>query len=121
MKPASTAPSAHEAAPTATIELAVSGMSCAACVGRVERALGAVPGVEQASVNLATQRATVRGAASGQALLAAIERAGYAARQLDGPAGLEDAQAQAEQEAERAQLQRDWLLATLLALTEIVD
>ncbi|WP_343293193.1 heavy metal translocating P-type ATPase [Vandammella animalimorsus] len=120
MKPASTAPSAHDAAPATTIELAVSGMSCAACVGRVERALGAVPGVEQASVNLATQRATVRGAASGQALLAAIERAGYAARQLDGPAGLEDAQAQAEQEAERAQLQRDWLLATLLALPVFV-
>ena len=34
----------------------VRGMHCAACVGKVERALSAVPGVEQASVNLATEQ-----------------------------------------------------------------
>ena len=43
-----------------TIELAISGMHCASCVGRVESALAAVPGVAQASVNLATERASVR-------------------------------------------------------------
>jgi len=37
----------------------VRGMHCAACVGRVERALTSVPGVDQASVNLATEQATV--------------------------------------------------------------
>jgi copper ion binding protein len=51
------------AAPAGSVELAVEGMTCASCVGRVERALRAVPGVEEASVNLATERATVRGSA----------------------------------------------------------
>lgn len=41
------------------IEFAVAGMTCASCVARVERALKALPGVESASVNLATERATV--------------------------------------------------------------
>src|SRR5215213_10748769 len=43
-----------------TIDLKISGMTCASCVGRVERALKAVPGVVEASVNLATERASVR-------------------------------------------------------------
>ncbi|MEO1569743.1 MAG: heavy metal translocating P-type ATPase [Bacteroidota bacterium] len=45
---------------TATATLSVQGMTCAACSGRVERALGKVPGVVEATVNLATERATVR-------------------------------------------------------------
>ena len=40
--------------PSETVELAVQGMSCASCVGRVEKALDRVPGVLAASVNLAT-------------------------------------------------------------------
>src|SRR4051812_22602309 len=42
----------------------VSGMSCASCVGRVEKALGKVPGVTNVNVNLATERATVKYLAS---------------------------------------------------------
>ena len=42
-----------------TCEFPVQGMTCGACVRRVERALGRVPGVETASVNFVTQRATV--------------------------------------------------------------
>ena len=38
----------------------IEGMTCASCVARVEKALKAVPGVESASVNLATEKATVR-------------------------------------------------------------
>jgi len=60
-------------------DLVIEGMSCAACVGRVARALEAVPGVTSAQVNLATERASVAGAASLSALLAAVEEAGYAA------------------------------------------
>ncbi|MGX1747681.1 MULTISPECIES: heavy metal translocating P-type ATPase [unclassified Brevundimonas] len=55
-------------------------MTCASCVGRVEKALAAVPGVLSASVNLATERATVRflsGAKTFQDLAAAVEQAGY--------------------------------------------
>ena len=61
-----------EPARVGPIELAVEGMTCASCVGRVERALRAVPGVEDAAVNPATERATVRGSAEPSALVAAV-------------------------------------------------
>ncbi|WP_197372868.1 cation transporter, partial [Ralstonia pseudosolanacearum] len=69
-------------ADAASLDLEIEGMTCAACAGRVERALRAVPGVTQASVNLATERARVqRGdAVSGDALVAAVVAAGYEAR-----------------------------------------
>ncbi|MGD7361059.1 cation transporter, partial [Ralstonia pseudosolanacearum] len=69
-------------ADAASLDLEIDGMTCAACAGRVERALRAVPGVTQASVNLATERARVqRGdAVSGDALVAAVVAAGYEAR-----------------------------------------
>ena len=58
----------------------VVGMTCAACVSRVQRGLGAVPGVRDAAVNLATNKATVelaRGAVAPGALVRAIREAGY--------------------------------------------
>lgn len=61
-------------------DLDISGMTCAACAGRVERALRAVPGVTEASVNLATERARVQGGAARDALVAAVTAAGYEAR-----------------------------------------
>ena len=59
-------------------------MTCASCVGRVERALGKVPGVAEASVNLAIEQATVAVAPGTDpaALVTAIERAGYSAQLL---------------------------------------
>ena len=62
-----------------TLTLPVEGMTCASCVGRVERALRAVPGVTQANVNLATERAEVitTDPADRSRLVAAIEDAGY--------------------------------------------
>ncbi|MBH1986536.1 MAG: copper-translocating P-type ATPase [Burkholderiales bacterium] len=69
------------------VQLAVRGMTCAACVGRVERALRKVPGVADAQVNFATEVASVHWAPGGalaadaeSALLAAIEKAGYHAQ-----------------------------------------
>lgn len=66
---------------TREIEFPVEGLSCAACVGRAERALTAVSGVAGASVNLATRRARVRldDPAAVTPALAALERAGYPA------------------------------------------
>ena len=66
------------------VTLNVDGMTCASCVGRVERALKAVPGVEEASVNLATQQATLSGPTQDpqawtSAAVAAVIRAGYEA------------------------------------------
>ena len=62
-------------------------MTCASCVGRVESALAKVPGVTEASVNLATDTARVEGTISdAEALLRAIERAGYTGRVRSGVA-----------------------------------
>ncbi len=68
--------------PTESCTLDISGMTCASCSARVEKALNKVPGVFDASVNLATEQATVKLAqgASAAALIAAVERAGYGAQ-----------------------------------------
>ncbi|MEO8314854.1 MAG: heavy metal translocating P-type ATPase [Pseudomonadota bacterium] len=66
--------------------LQIEGMTCASCVARVEKALLKVPGVASASVNLATERATVKALPSVRvsALSAAVEKAGYAAKDVAG-------------------------------------
>ncbi|WP_186078964.1 heavy metal translocating P-type ATPase [Burkholderia gladioli] len=71
------------------IELEIGGMTCASCSGRVEKALAQVPGVSRASVNLATERASVRAeaAVSVAQLVAAVEKAGYRATPAAGSAG----------------------------------
>jgi Cu+-exporting ATPase len=68
----------------AEVALQVEGMTCASCVARVEKALLKVPGVSGAAVNLATEKATVQAAAGVPvaALKAAIEKAGYAAKEV---------------------------------------
>ncbi|HBW61503.1 MAG TPA: heavy metal translocating P-type ATPase, partial [Comamonas kerstersii] len=107
--------------PSQTVELAVEGMTCASCVGRVERALQKVPGVTAAQVNLATERATVQGSATLEALLAALDKAGYPGQPIDTQAARAQAEAQAaHKEAEYAALQRDFTLATVLALPVFV-
>jgi len=66
----------------ATCTLDLTGMHCASCVGRVERFLKKVPGVEDAAVNLATNRASVSfdpALVQTDALVAAVEKAGYGA------------------------------------------
>ncbi len=61
-----------------TLDLEIQGMTCASCVARVERALKAVPGVTSVAVNLATEKAEVRGTAAPEALIGAVTKAGYA-------------------------------------------
>ena len=63
--------------------LRIGGMTCASCVARVEKALQAVPGVERASVNLATEKASVHGAAAPGALREAVQAAGYDAAEVE--------------------------------------
>ena len=67
--------------PQQTLELSIDGMTCASCVGRVERALNKVPGVNSVSVNLANERAHLQllGQIDPQILLDAVSKAGYAA------------------------------------------
>ncbi len=66
-----------------SLDLQISGMSCAACVRRVERALLRVDGVVSATVNLGTERARVGGSAAPAMLVAAVEAAGYGAELPD--------------------------------------
>ncbi|MGA4638275.1 heavy metal translocating P-type ATPase [Stutzerimonas stutzeri] len=65
--------------PVQSLELAIDGMTCASCVGRVERALLKVPGVRSAAVNLASERAHVEvlGTPDPAALIQAVGAAGY--------------------------------------------
>lgn len=57
----------------------VTGMSCAACSARVEKAVSGVDGVENCTVNLLTNSMGVEGTASDEAIIAAVEKAGYGA------------------------------------------
>jgi len=68
--------------PTESLKLDIIGMTCASCSTRVEKALNKVPGVLEASVNLATEQATVSlvQGTSAAALIAAVEHAGYGAQ-----------------------------------------
>jgi Cu+-exporting ATPase len=68
-----------------TLRLQIEGMTCASCVSRIEKALRQVPGVLSASVNLATETAEVSvagNAAMLPALMAAVAKAGYQARDI---------------------------------------
>ncbi|MGS1009143.1 heavy metal translocating P-type ATPase [Achromobacter anxifer] len=100
-----------------TIELSVTGMTCASCVGRVEKALKAVPGVNSASVNLATERAsiTAAGGVPASALIQAVAKAGYEAKPLAAEASDTDAVAE-RQAAELKSLKRALTVATIFAL-----
>ena len=100
-----------------SVELAVEGATCASCVGRIEAALKRVPGVVEATMNLATERATVRilsGAVGSADLQAAVERAGYQARPAPS-ATAGDARSKAR-EREAVRLWRAFLFAAGLTL-----
>ncbi|HEY3845885.1 MAG TPA: heavy metal translocating P-type ATPase [Acetobacteraceae bacterium] len=80
-------------------KLAIGGMTCATCAGRVKHALAAVPGVLRAEVNLATQRATVEGITGllhPAALIEAVQDAGYDATLLTDDAAQQRAAEQAD-------------------------
>lgn len=112
------------AAPHGDIDLAIEGMSCASCVSRVENALKAVPGVEGASVNLATERATVKaGTASTAALEAAVQAVGYHAHAITAAAPQADHAERHDHAAEglAGSLTVAALLTAPLFLVEMLD
>ncbi len=85
----------------AALRLSIGGMACAGCVAAVEKALRAVPGVAEATVNFADRTATVIGTADAVTLVAAVREAGYAAAEMR---GLEDEQLR--EAGERAEYRR---------------
>lgn len=102
--------------PSHSLELAIEGMTCASCVGRVERALAKVPGVRTASVNLASERAHVEllGAVEAATLIAAVDKAGYKARPL------EPDQPTVDPAVARLARERWWLAAAILLSLPLV-
>ncbi|KRD62441.1 ATPase [Ensifer sp. Root278] len=100
-----------------TIELTIEGMTCASCVARIEKALKTVPGVTEASVNLATERASVhvtKGIATAAALEEAVRVAGYAAKRITGDESVDREGEKREQETRK--LARSLLIAGVLTL-----
>ena len=99
--------------PAGVLEFPVEGMTCASCIGRVEKALKAVPGVIDATANLAQERARVRfikGAATFEDFANAIERSGYRALRENTATPAEDDRRATEAKT----LRHDLLIAAIL-------
>ncbi len=113
-----------------SIELSITGMTCAACVRRIEKAVRAVPGVDEATVNLVTQRASIRfdpSATDAGALAGAIEKAGYTVVDERMTASTVAARAPSKadilaeaEEREQRSLRRDFILAAAFTLPLLV-
>ncbi|AGQ29825.1 copper-exporting P-type ATPase CopA [Serratia liquefaciens] len=96
-----------------SVQLLLSGMSCASCVSKVQNALQSVSGVDQARVNLAERSALITGSADPQALVAAVEKAGYGAEMIQD----ETERRERQQQTAQANMKRfRWQAALGLAL-----
>ncbi|MEG1349054.1 MAG: copper-translocating P-type ATPase, partial [Hafnia sp.] len=96
-----------------SVQLLLDGMSCASCVLKVQNALQGVPGVEQARVNLAERSALVTGHSDPQALIQAVEKAGYGAEIIQDE---EKRRARQQESAEKSVKKFRWQAALGLGL-----
>lgn len=125
----------HAPAPApGEITLDVEGMTCASCVRRVERSLSRVDGVSDASVNFATEQATVSydpSAVDISALTAAVEKAGFGvsvpqAREQSAPAPEQSGETQADpreqaREREMNDLKRKWVVGLAIGALMMIE
>ncbi|UXN23416.1 heavy metal translocating P-type ATPase [Curtobacterium flaccumfaciens] len=104
-----------------TVELDITGMTCASCANRIERKLGKLPGVT-ATVNYATEKAQVQVAADGtadpEALIAAVESAGYGAT-VPAPPAAADADPAVDEDP-TGPLRRRLVVSAVLAMPVVV-
>lgn len=104
-----------------TVELDITGMTCASCANRIERKLGKLPGVT-ATVNYATEKAQVQVAADGtadpEALIAAVESAGYGAT-VPAPPAAADADPAVDEDP-TGPLRRRLIVSAVLAVPVVV-
>ncbi|MBT1683101.1 heavy metal translocating P-type ATPase [Curtobacterium flaccumfaciens] len=104
-----------------TVELDITGMTCASCANRIERKLGKLPGVT-ATVNYATEKAQVQVAAEGtadpEALIAAVESAGYGAT-VPAPPAAADADPAVDEDP-TGPLRRRLVVSAVLAVPVVV-
>ncbi|MGB7757825.1 MAG: heavy metal translocating P-type ATPase [Salinisphaera sp.] len=97
------------------IEFRVDGMTCGACVARVEKKLSRLDGVIEATVNLTTERARVRylaGRVDREAMFACVEKAGYTPVALDEPT----AETDDDESSEAGQLKRSLIVGALFTV-----
>ena len=103
-------------------QYSVTGMSCAACVARVEKAVSQVPGVDTCSVSLLTNSMGVEGSAPDAAIIRAVENAGYGAKAKDKSANAGTRQA-AEEDAladKETPVLRKRLIASVVVLIPLL-
>ncbi len=99
--------------PPQSLDLAISGMTCAACATRIEAVLNKLPGVE-ANVNFASEKASIRfrpGQADAASLIAAVRRTGYEAR--ESTSNSRAAEKARKAAAYNAELKRFWISVVL--------
>jgi Cu+-exporting ATPase len=123
--PASPGASPGNPGADAQLDLDIQGMTCASCVRRVERALRAVPGVQDATVNFATHQASVThdaSVATYDALAQAVRKAGYdvVRPRVEVAASARAAAMDQAAEDEQQAIRRDFTLAALLTLPLLV-
>lgn len=96
----------------------VTGMSCAACSARVEKAVSKVPGVTSCSVSLLTNSMGVEGTASDKAIISAVQKAGYGASKKGGSKAAESADESALRDTETPKLKKRlfWSVGFLVIL-----
>ncbi|MBP1044476.1 copper-translocating P-type ATPase [Vagococcus sp. BWB3-3] len=100
--------------------LAISGMTCANCSARIEKELNNQPGVKNANVNLATERATVQyedSTTDVEKLIASVEKIGYGAILFDEE---HKRQIEANKQAEISKMKRDLIISALLSTPMVI-
>ena len=107
---------------SSSLDLSIAGMTCASCVLRVEKALATVPGVSNATVNLATERAhleinadTGNTSTLSELAIAAVKKAGYEATKVETNVAPTDTLTESRQQ-EAQHLKRALILSTILTL-----
>lgn len=113
--PESAEPGTSSAASGDEIQLSISGATCAGCVRTIENALRNVPGVEHAEMNFADRTAQVSGSAEADALVQAVEDAGYGAEPIHDPEQA-DADKDRQEEAHYHRLLRDMALSLAVGI-----
>lgn len=93
----------------------VTGMSCAACSARVEKAVSKVPGVTSCSVSLLTNSMGVEGTASDKAIISAVQKAGYGASKKGGSKAAESADESALRDTETPKLKKTSVLVSRIS------
>jgi Cu+-exporting ATPase len=118
----------NQSGPLEIVALDIEGMTCASCVNRVERFLNKVEGVSEASVNLATERATIRfdpAVATLEDVRGAVHASGYEVREKQPPAAETTAESAADEldrarDREAADLKRKWSVSLAIGAVMMV-